>query len=208
MTATETTLADLLAEGRAALAAKAAEEARRRADADEAKAARWAKLRADMAPVLGPIAGLIPDAPPDGLEFSGDTSYVELRLTPFGRAPLAVCCATKLDGDDWYAFRRGQYARHDHTFGVPAGVRPALDDDAGRYYVRVTGEEQTDSLAEALALCERAEADWQACEAECERRTAQHAAKRLSAKPMPTAGERLLAALGEWLDEREAGLGD
>jgi len=198
MTTATLSLESLLAEGRRVLAAQDAE---RRAELDAAGRARvdaWNALVAVLPATLGPLADaygpLMADDLPD--DFDPARTY-QFTLRPFGAAELLAGFFAPADGAGPWRFTG--------TYHVPAGYYPQTDEDGGFWPCRTGATAGVQSLAEALALCERMTDSYRKCAADCERRAAALKAKAKAkaatppAPPPPTPAERLLAALEDFV---------
>jgi hypothetical protein len=188
------TLESLLALGREILTQK--DEFRRQEEAAllAKRQARWDGLLACAARTLGPLADLLPRQFPDDFRDHG-WEYVA-TLYPFGAAPLVVRFSHSSDN----VWRGGLGAAP--LLSVPLKYDLRLNYACDTVEVVWTLWEDTDSLPEAVALCQRAEELHARARVECDQRTAQRqeeAAQRARRLSAPLAGERLLAALSDYV---------
>lgn len=199
-------LADLLAEGRAALAAKrAAEQAGRERREKEADAARLAAF----GPVWAACLRLLPECWHESIdardgEFSPaaweHTVYVRLA----GLAPIAVGLHAGRTRDDAWALgtRPFRVCRYEAWHGDESrSVIPCS---------RLGDWQEAGGPAEAMALAEESWARRRELQAECERDNAARAKRaelRAAKPPVLTPDERFVAALREWVG-REASPGE
>lgn len=152
------TIDELLAEGRRILAEKAARDEKQRERERAERRDSWLALRARAREDLGELADDLPIEPPE--DFCEQSKEHRAEFRPFGAAPLYVhfrCDSV----DGWYLWQKA------FTIGVNFGLE-WLEDGGQALWIVTWCTHPTDSLAEALALCDAATEPYLAATKEAE----------------------------------------
>ena len=164
MTATSTqpkTIENLLAEGQKIIRQQEQVNRARQQVADEKRRQSWGQLVARARMDLGELADDLPSGPPDDFG-DGDSHGYTLRFRPFGAAWLSV---------DYWEGSAGWKRSSDYgskgAIWAQTKFEPEWED--GEWHVRPAplSSFNTDSLAEAVAVCFKATAAYHVCEQEC-----------------------------------------
>lgn len=191
------TLAGLLERGNAKLEAQEQKERDVVAQRDRERRETWRNFVRQAKALLGELARhLDEDRPEDGWSSSRD--YQTLTLVPFGNVPLFVGLNKAWGDANAWEFSNLPY--NDKRFRTEDKYRCNWDDELEAWCVQAVSSHSTDDLAEAVAVCHRAEAKYRACAAECLAREPPESAKPRQATRQPTPGERLLDALRAFID--------
>lgn len=191
------TIAELLAEGRLILEDQAKKEELCQREQNIKAQRSWNALHRAAEDVLGQeLTAELPRTPPDGFNGHAVGEWI-LELRPFGAASIFVCFGlTREKG--WVLHYVGEC-----HFRVQAAFELATSTDGKRlpwpakYY-------DTNNLAEALAVCERATAAYRECEELC-RAKAQEPDTRAERQPklnLSGPERALVLALREMIAER------